>query len=146
MIRFIKALLITINLIVISNCTEKKSYSGKIINIENLDYSNLTNKEQILDNLGQPNFIDPIENKYFYYSEQKIVKNFYNQKIVNRLMLVFKINNNGDIISFSKYGLDDENDISLIKTTTPNDLVERGLLEKIFGGIGKGSIPNTPNE
>ena len=146
MIRFIKALLITINLIVISNCTEKKSYSGKIINIENLDYSNLTNKEQILDNLGQPNFIDPIENKYFYYSEQKIVKNFYNQKIVNRLMLVFKINNNGDIISFSKYGLDDENDISLIKTTTPNDLVERGLLEKIFGGIGKGSIPNTSNE
>jgi len=146
MIRFIKTLLITINLIVISNCTEKISYSGKIFNLENLDYSNLSNIEQIIDNFGKPNYIDPIEKKYFYYSEQKIVKNFYNQKIVNRLMLVFKINNNGDIISFSKYGLDDENDITLIKTTTPNNLVERGLLEKIFGGIGKGSIPNTPAE
>jgi hypothetical protein len=29
------------------------------------------------------------------------------------------------------------------KDTTLNDLLERGLIENVFGGVGKQSIPNT---
>ena len=64
-----------------------KSYSGKLID-ENFKYDSLLNKTQVTSKLGQPNFIDPIENKFYYFSEQKNTKNFFNQKIINRKMIV----------------------------------------------------------
>ena len=68
-------------------------------------------------------------------------KNFFDKKITNRLLVVFKFNENNKIISYSKYNLNDHQDINYIKETTPNELIKRGLLEKIFGGVGP-SIPN----
>ena len=37
---------------------------------------NLNTKKETISYLGYPNYIDPIEKKYFYYSEKKISKNF----------------------------------------------------------------------
>ena len=51
-------------------------------------------------------------------------------------------NENNTIKSFSQYDLNDQKDIEFIKDKTPNELIERGLIEKIFGGIGQ-NIPNT---
>ena len=126
-----------------SNCSEKISYSGKIINENSINYSKLSNKKEIINQIGQPSYIDPIENKYLYYSEKKIFKNFFDEKIDNRLILVFEFDSSDKVIAYNKYNLEDENQISLIKDTTPNNLIERGLLEKLFGGVGKSSLPNT---
>ena len=38
--------------------------------------------------------------------------------------------------------LEDQNQINLIKDQTPGELIKQGLLEKIFGGVGK--APLTP--
>ena len=51
------------------SCKEKILYSGKILNEENFDFSKLKSKEEVIDKLGVPNFIDPIEKKYYYFSE-----------------------------------------------------------------------------
>ena len=51
-------------------------------------------------------------------------------------------NENNTIKSFSQYDLNDQKDIEFIKDKTPNELIQRGLIEKIFGGVGK-NIPNT---
>ena len=124
------------------SCKEKILYSGKILNEENFDFSKLKNKEEVIDELGIPNFIDPIEKKYYYFSEKKYVKNFYKQKIINRIMVVFIFNENETIELISQYDLDDEQDVEYIKEKTPNELIKRGLIEKIFGGIGK-TVPST---
>ena len=42
------------------------------------------------------------------------------------------------------YQLNDEKDIKYIKEITNNDIVERGLLEKLFGGVGKKPLNDTP--
>ena len=39
--------------------------------------------------------------------------------------------------------IDQEQQIDFIKDTTKNNIVNRGLIEKIFGGIGAGTIPTT---
>ena len=124
----------------ITNCAEKVTYSGKIINDNSLDYSSLVNKQEVLSKFGNPNYIDPIENKYFYYSEKKITKNFFDNKIEKRETIVFVFDSNDLIISVKNYNLDDEKDISFEKDKTPNDLIERGWIEKIFGGVGKSAI------
>ena len=115
------------------SCTEQTIYSGKIINQSNIDYSIIKDKNQLINELGNPSYIDPIENKYFYYSEKKIYKNFFDKKIVSRVLLVFEFN------------LEDEKKIAIVKEKTKNNLIERGLIEKIFGGVGKSQeLPNTP--
>ena len=139
---FFRLLLVSMILILFVSCNEKILYSGKILYEENFDYSKLKNKEEVIDKLGNPNFIDPIEKKYYYYSEKKYVKNFFKQKISNRTMVVFIFNENETIKLVSHYDLNDEQDVKNIKESTPNELIKRGLIQKIFGGVG-GTMPST---
>ena len=137
-----RILLIFLFLFLLANCNEKISFSGKILNNEGFDYNTLNNKNEVINTLGQPNYIDPIEKKYYYFSERKYVKNFFDQKIIDRKLIVFMFNENNTIKSLLQYDLNDQRDIEYIKDKTPNELIERGWIEKIFGGIGQ-NIPNT---
>ena len=133
--------LIRVNLIIIvfflfASCNEKITYSGKIINYNSLNLNDFEYKMDVINKIGQPNYIDPIDNKYYYFSEKTENTNFFNKKIIDRIMLVFTFNQDGSIESFSKFDLNDEKDIQYVKEQTPNELIERGLIEKIFGGVG----------
>ena len=139
---FFRLLLFLMIFILCLSCNEKILYSGKIFNEENFNFAKLKNKEEVVNKLGNPNFIDPIEKKYYYFSEKKYVKNFFKQKISNRIMVVFIFNENETIKSVSQYDLNDKQDVKNIKESTPNELIKRGLLKKIFGGVGN-SVPTT---
>jgi outer membrane protein assembly factor BamE (lipoprotein component of BamABCDE complex) len=134
---FLFILLITIS------CVEKPSYSGKILD-NSIDFNTITSKNELLEKLGQPSFIDPVENKYFYHSEKKITKNFYNKKTSYMNIIVFSFDQNDKVLNFNKFEIDQTKKYKKIKDKTENNIVERGLIEKIFGGIGKTSIPNAP--
>ena len=123
-------------LFIILSCVETKSYSGKLIDA-NFKYDSLLNKTQVTSKLGQPNFIDPIENKYYYYFEKRINKNIFDSRIEKRTMIVFNFEENENVQSFNQYNLNQEQQINFIKDKTKNNLIDRGLIEKIFGGIGK---------
>ena len=128
---FKKLFLISI-ILLITNCSEKISYSGKILNEKNLQLEDLQNKEQVISKIGKPNYIDPIENKYYYFTEKKNIVNFFNQEIESRNIIVFMFNNNDDIINIYEYDLENEEKISYKDETTSHDIIEKGLLEKIF--------------
>ena len=123
-------------LFIILSCVETKSYSGKLID-ENFKYDSLLDKNQVTSKLGQPNFIDPIENKYYYYFEKRINKNIFDSRIEKRTMFVFNFEENENVQSFNQYNLNQEQQINFINDKTKNNLIDRGLIEKIFGGIGK---------
>ena len=142
MLIFLRFLLILVIFILCASCNEKISYSGKILNEENFDFTELKNKEEVINKLGNPNFIDPIEKKYYYFSERKNFKNFFRQKIYSRTMVVFVFNENETIKFISQYDLNDEQDVKYIKDKTPHKLIKRGLFEKIFGGVGN-TAPST---
>ena len=136
MIKYLKVIIFILMLFIILSCVETKSYSGKLID-ENFKYDSLLNKTQVTSKLGQPNFIDPIENKYYYYFEKRINKNIFVSRIEKRTMIVFNFEENEDVQSFNQYNLNQEQQINIIKDKTKNNLIDRGLIEKIFGGIGK---------
>ena len=131
-------LLVFINL----GCSEKITYSGKILNNNDYNLSNFQNKEEILSNIGQPDFIDPIENKFYYFSERKSIKNFFNQKIIDRKMIVIDFDENQKIIFIEKFDINNEQELKFVKEKTPNEILQKGLIEKIFGGVGN-AMPNT---
>ena len=136
MIKYLKIIIFIPILVITLSCVETKSYSGKLID-ENFKYDSLLNKTQVTSKLGQPNFIDPIENKYYYYFEKKINKNIFDSRIEKRTMIVFNFEENENVQSFNQYNLNQEQQINFIKDKTKNNLIDRGLIENIFGGIGR---------
>ena len=130
---------------VLANCSNKTTYSGKVLNQNNFEKINYENKEKLIDELGYPSYIDPIENKFFYFSEKSQSKSIFNKEINYSYVFVFKINANDQIIETKVFNTKDIANIELADDKTSNEIVKRGLLEKIFGGVGtQQELPTTP--
>ncbi len=130
---------------ILSNCSNKTTYSGKILNNEELEEINFTNKERLINKLGNPSYIDPIENKFFYFSEKSEKKSIFNKEVKYSYVFVFKIDENDQIINSQVFNIKDIKNVKLSKDKTTNEVVRRGLLEKIFGGVGtQQELPTTP--
>ena len=83
----IKKTILVFFLLSIISCSEKITYTGLIID-ENINYSEVNNKNDLLKLLGQPNYVDPIENNFYYFSEKNISKKSLTKKTEDRLILV----------------------------------------------------------
>ena len=130
---------------ILANCSNKTTYSGKILNNEELNDINFTNKEKLISSLGNPSYIDPIENKFFYFSEKSQKKSIFKKEIKYSYVFVFKMNENEEIIETKVFNTKDIENIQFSSDKTSNQIVKRGLLEKIFGGVGtQQELPTTP--
>ena len=124
------------------NCSEKTYLSGKVFN-EDFNYNLLTNKQELIETLGNPNFIDLIENKYYYYNEVYMKNSISKVDVKNRTILVFLFVNE-EILSVNKYNLDNKKKLNIMNETTENNLIETGIIKKIFGGVSPTNMTNTP--
>ena len=141
----IKCFLTFIALFYLSNCSEKTIYSGKILNQDNFTNINFINKKILLENMGQPSFIDPIENKYFYFSEKRKKKSFFKKNTEYSYIFVFEFDKDNNISKSKVYDLANSKNIKFIEEETESNIIKRGLIEKIFGGVGpRQEIPTTP--
>ncbi len=125
-----------LSIILIYSCSNETIYSGKIYNQDNLEDINFINKENLVIKMGLPSFIDPIENKYFYFTEKKLKKSIFKKELDYSYIFVFKFDQNDNIIEHKVFDLSSTNDVALIEEETENQIVKRGLIEKVFGGVG----------
>ena len=139
-----KLIFLTIIILLSMSCEEKISYSGKLLKEEVFDYNNFDTKQDIINSLGYPSYIDPIEQKFYYFTERRINKNFYENKLDDRKLIVFNFNIDNSIHSINEYDLSDQKKTKIIKDSISNNLLKQGLLENIFGGVGKNKIQTTP--
>ena len=139
----IKKTILIFFLLLILSCSEKVTYTGLIID-EKINYSEIKDKDNLLKLLGEPNYIDPIQNNFYYFSEKNISKNRLTKKTVDRLILVYYFDDKNNIINTKKLSLDDEKSINISENRIKNNLIKKGLIEKIFGGVSaQPSIPTT---
>ena len=125
----------------ILGCAEKTTFYGKIITDKDLNLK-ILNKNELLTKFGKPSYVDNISKKYFYFTEKKKEKNFYSKKIEYSYLFVFEIDNNDQIINSETINLLTEKNHKYRKIQTNNNIIKRGLLEKVFGGIGANQMPN----
>ena len=131
--------------LILANCSEKISYSGKLLNQEELKNINFKNKENLINQLGYPSYVDPVENKFFYFSEKSSKKSIFKKEIKYSYVFVFKMDKNDKIIESKAYDTKNVESINFSNDKTSNDIIQRGLLEKIFGGVGtQQELPTTP--
>ena len=140
---FVKFIILIILSQYIFGCVEKTTYSGKIINNDDLDF-NISNKNELINKFGQPSFIDILSNKYFYFTEKTKETNFYNKKIEYSYLFIFDINDDDIIVNSESINLLEEKNHKYRKIQTENNIIKRGLLETIFGGIGTDPLTNSP--
>ena len=141
---FKKSCLLIIFLFIIS-CANETIYSGKIINQDNLNNLNYKNKKNLINKFGLPSYKDDLTNKYFYFSEKKIKKSVFNKKTDYSYIFVFEFDKSDNIVSSNVYDLKNQNDLNFIKEETNSEIIKRGLIEKIFGGVGpQTELPTTP--
>ena len=140
---FLKIIIIVILSQYIFGCVEKTTYSGKIITNDDLDLI-ILNKSELVKKFGQPSYIDNLSNKYFYFTEKKKERNFYNKKIEYSYLFVFEINDNDQIVSSESINLLKDKNHKYRKIQTSNNIIKRGILETVFGGIGTNPMPNSP--
>ena len=144
MVKIFKLFLLINLIFAIKSCSEPNlTYSGKIIDQKNLNNLNISNKNYLVKNFGQPSFIDPIENKYFYYSEKTKENNFFSKKKEYSYIFVFEFDQNDNVVEKKVLNLNELQKIKISKIRTTNQIIERGLIEKIFGGVGTQKVPNT---
>ena len=141
--KFLKVFIICLSSVYIFGCVEKTTYSGKIITNDNLELK-ILNKNELISKFGQPSYIDILSNKYFYFTEKRKETNFYNNKIEYSYLFVFEISDNDKIINSESIDLLKEENHKYRKIQTSNNIIRRGLLETIFGGIGANPMSNSP--
>ncbi len=128
-----------------ANCSNKTTYSGKILNQEELKDIDFKNKEKLISKLGYPSYIDPIENKFFYFSEKSKKKSIFKKDVKYSYVFVFKLDENNKITNSKVYNTKELKNIKFSDDKTSNEIIKRGLLEKIFGGVGtQQELPTTP--
>ena len=127
------------------SCNNQTIYSGKILNQEDLNSINFENKNNLIKKFGFPSYIDPVENKFFYYSEKSQKKSIFKNEIYYSYLFIFSFDKNDKIINSSVYNLKNKKEFEIVKEQTENQIIRRGLLEKIFGGVGtQQELPTTP--
>ena len=128
-----------------ANCSNKITYSGKIINQDELNDINFENKNKLISKLGYPSYIDPIENNFFYFSEVSEKKSILKKEIKYSYIFVFRINENDQIVETNVFNMKNIETIKFSDDKTSNEIIQRGLLEKIFGGVGtQQELPTSP--
>ena len=130
---------------VLANCSNKITYSGKILNQDELKDINFENKSKLINKLGTPSYIDPIENKFFYFSEVSKKKSIFKKEIKYSYIFVFEMNKYDQITSTKVFNTKEIENVKFSKDKTSNEIIKRGLLEKIFGGVGtQQELPTLP--
>ena len=132
-------------LLILLNCSNKTTYSGKIYNQEELKDINFSNKQKLINKLGQPSYIDPIQKKFYYFSEKSEKVSIFKKKVKYSYVFIFEFDKNENIISTNVHNIKNIQNINFSKEKTSNEIIKRGLLEKIFGGVGtQAELPTTP--
>ena len=127
----------------IFGCSEKTTYYGKIITEDDLTNLNIQNKKQLLEKFGKPSYIDTILNKYFYYTEKNKSKNFYSNNIEYSYLFVFELDQENNVTDSVSINLLNNKNKLFINKETKNNIIERGLIEKVFGGVGPNQLPDS---
>ena len=141
----IKLIISILALVIFISCSSKTNYSGKIINQDSFNNIDYKNKDNLLNSLGTPSYVDPINKKFFYYVEKSEKKSAFSKNIDYSYIFVFEFNDLDKIIDSKVYDIKNLESIKNIEDQTSNEVVSRGILERIFGGVGpQQSIPTSP--
>ncbi len=107
----------------------------------------ITTKPQVQELLGTPSSVAPFGNKtWFYMSELTQRRLFFDPKVLKSNVTRIEFNEQGQVIALDSLSEKDHQVISHIQRSTPTAGHEFGVLEQIFGNVGRFNGKDPDNE
>ena len=98
----------------------------------------LDNRRNVARLIGSPSSISTFESKTWYYiSKRSEHLAFFDEKVLDQQVVAIDFDDNGMISDMRRYKLDDARNIVMVGRITPTRGREMGLLEQIFGNVGR---------
>jgi len=88
--------------------------------------------------VGSPSSVSTFESKTWYYiSKRSEHLAFFEEKVLDQQVVAIDFDDSGKISDIRRYKMDDSRKIVLVGRVTPTRGRELGLLEQLFGNIGR---------
>jgi len=96
------------------------------------------NRRNVARLIGSPSSISTFDSKTWYYiSKRSEHFAFFDEKVLDQQVVAIDFDDKGMISDMRRYKLDDARKIVLVGRVTPTRGREMGLLEQIFGNVGR---------
>ena len=82
-------------------------------------------------------------NGYLNFFSSIKENNFFSKKKEYSYIFLFEFDQNDNLVEKKVLNLNELQKIKINKMRTNNQIIERGLIERIFGGVGTQKVPNT---
>lgn len=104
-------------------------------------------REELFGLFGSPSILPLSGEDSWYYVGAEVKRfAFYRPEILERQVIAFRFDENGTVASVDLYALEDGQAIALIDKKTPSRGRDIGILEEIFGNIGRFTPAGVPQQ
>ena len=124
----------------ISACSSRIDQRGNLPDpdtLANVEIGHI-NKQGVADLLGSPSSVGAFDGDTWYYISERTEKvAFFEPKVLERKVLVFRFDPKGILSEMNELGMDDATNIEMVARKTPTAGNEIGVLRQLFGNIGR---------
>ena len=146
--RFARALLLAGVLASAGGCAADIDQRGHIFDEDGLQNIQIgtTGRDELIRLLGTPNILPVSGDASWYYVGGEVERfAFYRPEILERRIVAVHFDDNDIVAGMELYSLEDGQEIALVEKETPSRGRDIGVLEEIFGNIGRftptGAVP-----
>ena len=126
-------------------CGPKIDSSGYIrdLPVKDLVTINKSSREDVRTALGSPSAQSSFGDETWYYiTDRKEAYAFMKPEVVEQQVARITFNQAGTVSKIEDYNLQDSQDVSIAKRTTPTEGHTLGFFEQVLGNIGRFNAPN----
>ncbi len=121
-------------------CTPTVSLHGYVPDEEVLAtmQTGTDNKDAVIEKLGSPSSIATFDdNTWIYFSKRTETFAFFEPEVIEQRVVAVNFNDDGTVEEIKRFALEDGRLIDPVTRTTPTHGRELGLLEQLFGNVGR---------
>lgn len=99
-------------------------------------------REQVRQLLGTPTGTGTLNDRRWYYLTRVTESiSFYDSDLIGQDVLIIEFDDSGVVSEIYRYSVTEEHDIDIVERETPTQGKDLGILEQLFGDIGRYSGP-----
>lgn len=128
-------------------CTKVRTHQGFVADVQLIEsiQPGVDNRDSVARTLGRPSFISEFDERAWYYVARDMRQfGFGRPEPKHQVLLVVAFDKNGTVSAVDRRGLEKVVSIDMVRDKTPTLGRETGLIEDLFGNIGRvGSLPGS---
>lgn len=132
-----------------AGCSADIDHRGHVFDDEELQTVQVgtTGRDDLAGLFGSPSVLPLSGEDSWYYIGAEVKRfAFYRPEILERQVVAFRFDENGTVAGMDRYTLEDGQIIALIDKKTPSRGRDIGILQEIFGNIGRFAPAGIPQQ